>query len=103
MTRNEEIAVQSIHDLASARLRNTPLDPHVEHDLREITRIANDLLAAAPAPSGDPIKDTLARASVEVASWPDWKRSSDVREAHDRILGATDNAGPRPSNSEEQR
>jgi hypothetical protein len=32
--------LQSIHDLASARLRNGPLDANVEHDLNEIVRLA---------------------------------------------------------------
>jgi hypothetical protein len=32
--------LQSILDLASARLRNGPLDPNVEHDLGEIVRLA---------------------------------------------------------------
>ena len=32
--------LQGILDLASARLRNGPLDPNVEHDLREIVRLA---------------------------------------------------------------
>ena len=31
---------QSILDLASARLHNGPLDPNIEHDLREIVRLA---------------------------------------------------------------
>ncbi len=32
--------LQGIHDLASARLRNGPLDPNVEHDLKEIVKLA---------------------------------------------------------------
>lgn len=38
MTDSERL--QSIHDLASARLRNGPLEPNVEHDLKEIVRLA---------------------------------------------------------------
>lgn len=34
----------AIHDLATARLRNPPLDPNVEHDLREIASLANRLI-----------------------------------------------------------
>ena len=45
MTRDEEIDVLSIHDLAAARLRNPPLDPNVEHDLKEIVRLAERLLS----------------------------------------------------------
>lgn len=33
---NESQRLLAIHDLASARLRNGPLDPNVEHDLKEI-------------------------------------------------------------------
>lgn len=33
--------LQSIHDLASARLRNGPLDSNVESDLTEIARMAS--------------------------------------------------------------
>ncbi len=32
--------LQSIHDLASARLRNGPLEANVEHDLKEIVKLA---------------------------------------------------------------
>lgn len=32
--------LQSIHDLASARLRNGPLDANVEHDLKVIVRLS---------------------------------------------------------------
>jgi hypothetical protein len=39
-----EMAAQAILDLASARLRNPPLDPNVEHDLKEIERISTMLL-----------------------------------------------------------
>lgn len=39
---NRYEALQAIHDLASARLRNGPLEEHVEHDLRQIERLAND-------------------------------------------------------------
>lgn len=35
--------VQAIHDLAAARLRNPPLDPHVEHDLTQIVKIAENI------------------------------------------------------------
>ncbi len=38
MTDTERL--QSIHDLATARLRNGPLDSNVEHDLKEIVRLA---------------------------------------------------------------
>lgn len=37
---SEKQSLQAIHDLASARLRNGPLDANVEHDLREIVRLA---------------------------------------------------------------
>lgn len=37
---NEFERLQSIHDLATARLRNGPLDPNVEHDLKEIVRLS---------------------------------------------------------------
>jgi len=37
---NYEQRLQSIHDLASARLRNGPLDPNVEHDLKQIVELA---------------------------------------------------------------
>lgn len=45
MTRDEKIKIRSIHDLASARLRNPPLEANVEHDLREIVRIAEEMIA----------------------------------------------------------
>jgi hypothetical protein len=32
--------LQAIHDLASARLRNGPLDPNVDHDLKEIVKLS---------------------------------------------------------------
>jgi hypothetical protein len=32
--------LQSIHDLAAARLRNGPLDANVEHDLKVIVRLS---------------------------------------------------------------
>ena len=41
-------AFTSIQDLAEARLRNPPLSPMVEHDLREIARIASGALKGAP-------------------------------------------------------
>lgn len=54
MTREQQVDVLSIHDLASARLRNPPLDQRVEHDLREIVRITEKLLA--PTESNGPDK-----------------------------------------------
>lgn len=36
----EKERLQAILDIASARLRNGPYDPNVEHDLREIVRLA---------------------------------------------------------------
>jgi hypothetical protein len=38
MTDTERL--QSIHDLASASLRNGPLEPNVEHDLKAIVRLS---------------------------------------------------------------
>ena len=35
--------LQGIHDLAAARLRNGPLEPNVEHDLKVIVRLAEAL------------------------------------------------------------
>jgi hypothetical protein len=54
MTREQKINVRAILDLAEARLRNPPLDPNVEHDLKEIVRLANELLPAVPNPTTDP-------------------------------------------------
>lgn len=36
----EQQRLHGILDLAEARLRNGPLDPNVEHDLREIANLA---------------------------------------------------------------
>ncbi len=36
-------AARSVHDLASARLRNPPLEANVEHDLGEIVRICESV------------------------------------------------------------
>lgn len=44
MTREQKIYIRCIQDLAETRLRNPPLDPHVEHDLKEIARITHELL-----------------------------------------------------------
>lgn len=49
MTQDDHTKILSIHDLASARLRNPPLEANVEHDLREIVRIADELLAVPVA------------------------------------------------------
>lgn len=35
-----EQKMQSIHDLAAARLANGPLDPNVEHDLKQIVELS---------------------------------------------------------------
>lgn len=43
MTREQKHALQAILDLAEARLRNPPLDPNVEHDLKEIVRLAETI------------------------------------------------------------
>lgn len=52
MTRFQIEQVQAVIDLAEARLRNPPLDPNVEHDLREIARLAR-LALGASSPSID--------------------------------------------------
>jgi cell pole-organizing protein PopZ len=33
-------STQAIYDLATARLRNPPLDPNVEHDMKEMPKLA---------------------------------------------------------------
>ncbi len=53
MTREQEITVLVIQDLALARLRNPPLDPNVEHDLMEILRLTRLITEPEPAPSAD--------------------------------------------------
>lgn len=54
MTRDQRIDVLSIRDLACARLANPPLDPHVEHDLRQIVQLTDKLLGlASPTPCAD--------------------------------------------------
>ena len=41
-------ALLAIHDLASARLRNPPLEQWVEHDLKQIVAIAEREMASPP-------------------------------------------------------
>lgn len=48
MTETERL--QSIHDLASARLRNGPHDPNVEHDLKEIVKLAEPYIPRTQRP-----------------------------------------------------
>lgn len=49
-------ALLAIHDLASARLRNPPLEPNVESDLTQIVSICDRELAS-PAQGGEgPVK-----------------------------------------------
>lgn len=47
----DEQRLQAIHDLASARLRNGPLEPNVEHDLKEIVKLAEPR-RSLPYPEG---------------------------------------------------
>lgn len=58
-------ALLAIHDLASARLRNAPIEKWVEHDLRDIVRLA-ELALASPADAT--IHDTLVQAPVPLPS-----------------------------------